>query len=283
MKNIDKKTQRILSFVPFVAFAGVGIYTYINFAKYKANFMRWFLFALVLASFGFATHCVNTFISSEQLLILKLIVQYAIGVGGSLLFVELQLTEHIEKDSFIPKNIKLIIIVLAIVLFGCVLCSSIVPFLADAIQNFNELSVEDTNGTEDYSLVKITRDELINNDKSSIFFYGEFKGGNSSMIDDLYLEDCDYDELTFDAGKFNGVTSVHATKTDKEVVRLDINVILEKGNAELAVIVDGEYYSNVAINQHNEIVVENAKNKTIVLKAAGESADIRIEVKRSYN
>lgn len=282
MKNIDKKTQRFLSLIPFVAFLGIAAYTYINFAKYKASFVRWVLFALVLFVFGFATHCVEASVSAESLLILNLALKYMIGIGCSLLFIELQLSEQHEKSIVIPKNIRVVMIIAVTALIICIVMSTAVPSIIDTIKTMNKLSVEDTNGSDNYSLVKITRDDLINNNECSILLYSELKEGNSSLIDDLQLEDCDYDKLNFDSGKFNGVTSVHATKTDKDIVKLDINVTLEKGNAELAIIVDGEYYCNVDINKHSEIVIENAKNKTIVLKAAGESADIRIEITRSY-
>lgn len=279
-----KKIQRFLCLIPIISLYGIVIYTYINLARYKASFKRWLLFVAVGVVTAFLLFCVNSHNLQENYPIADIFINHGIGIAGSLMLIELQLVAPYDKrnDTPLPKNIKEVIITLIIIFIIGVMSFTVVPFFFDAIDNYNKLAIVDTNGADDYSLVKISRDELVNSEECSIFFYGELKEGDSSLIDDYYLEECDYDKLNFDSGKFNGVAVVHATKVDKDTVKLDINVMLEKGNAEVAIIVDGQYYQNVEINQQSEIIIDNAQNKTILIKAAGESADIRIEVNRTY-
>ena len=174
--------------------------------------------------------------------------------------------------------VGIVIAVAVVITFICLGTFSVKLFVT-----MYKSTIKDTNGPDDYSLVKITRDELINSNECSNEFFGTSKG-ERSMIGDAELEFYDYDIREYFSGFFetNGVVVIQATKTDKDIVRLNINVVLEKGNAEVAVIVDGEYYCSVEVNKHSEIVIENAQNKTILLKAACESANVTIDVVRSY-
>lgn len=278
-----KKIQRWLALIPIISYFGIAFYTYINLAKYKASFIRWVSFVSLSIVFVFASSIANDLVSAESLKVLDFFIKYILGIGYSLLLIELQLSRMDEKTLTIPKNIKIVLIAVAITFMLCVISTTLVPTLIDATKNYNKLVVEDTNGAEDYSLVKITKEQLINSEECSILIYSESKEGNSSLIEDKIFQDYDYDKLLFYSGKFNGVTTVHATKTDNERVKLNVNTLLKKGNAEIDVIVDGQYYKNVEINKQTEIVIDDAQNKMILIKVAGESADIRIEVKRNYS
>ena len=288
MQNKRKKIQVLLSLIPFISMFGILIYTYINLKKYKASFKRWLIFIALGVVFVFACYIINNMLLNEAYPIINYITNYFLFVAFSNLLIEMQLDDKQKKEEQPPvekkkisKKFYLIIIGVVSVAFTVAFCFTALPFFIEGIIDARNMKIEDTNGENDYSLNTITREQLINSTESSIMFYGELKEGNQSLItDDTMLEDVDYDTVYFESGRFNGVTIVQATKTDKDSIKFDINATLEKGNAEIAIIVDNEYYCNVEINKQSEIVLENINNKTILLKVAGESADIRIEVQR---
>ena len=288
MQNKRKKIQVLLSLIPFISMFGILIYTYINLKKYKASFKRWLMFIASCIIFTFACYIVNNMLLSGVYPIFYYLTNYFLCVAFSNVLIEIQLGDKQKKDEQPPiekkkisKKFYWIIIGVVSVAITVIFCFTALPFFLEGIIDARNMKIEDTNGEADYTLNTITREQLINSTESSIMFYGELKEGKQSLItDDAMLEDVDYDTVNFDSGRFNGVTIVQATKTEKDSIKFNINTTLEKGNAELAIIIDNEYYCNVEINKQSEIVLEDISNKTILLKAAGESADIRVEVQR---
>ena len=57
---------------------------------------------------------------------------------------------------------------------------------------------------------------------------------------------------------------------------------MEAGNAEIVILIDGEYYCSVDVNQSKTVTLQDISNKEILVKLAGEDAKIKIDVKRTY-
>lgn len=57
---------------------------------------------------------------------------------------------------------------------------------------------------------------------------------------------------------------------------------MESGNAEIVIIVDGEYYCSVDVNQDQSIMIQDVRDKEVIIKLAGEEAKMKIDVTRVY-
>ena len=57
---------------------------------------------------------------------------------------------------------------------------------------------------------------------------------------------------------------------------------MESGNVEIVIIIDGEYYCSVDVNQDQSITLQNVSNKEVIVKLAGEEAKMKIDVTRVY-
>jgi hypothetical protein len=55
---------------------------------------------------------------------------------------------------------------------------------------------------------------------------------------------------------------------------------LEEGNLEIIIVVDGEYYAHVPINQTSSVALSDIAGKTVLVKMAAESAKVSVVVKR---
>ena len=75
---------------------------------------------------------------------------------------------------------------------------------------------------------------------------------------------------------------LQATKISGNALTLNINSSVESGNAEIVIIVNGEYYCSVDVNKNQSITLQNIANKEILVKLAGEEAKMKIDVTRSY-
>ena len=75
---------------------------------------------------------------------------------------------------------------------------------------------------------------------------------------------------------------LQATKISGNTLTLNINSSVESGNAEIVIMVDGEYYCSVDVNQHQSITLQNVSNKEVIVKLAGEEAKMKIDVTRVY-
>ena len=57
---------------------------------------------------------------------------------------------------------------------------------------------------------------------------------------------------------------------------------MESGNAEIVIIIDGEYYCSVDVNHDRSIMIQDVRNKEVIIKLAGEEAKMKINVTRVY-
>ena len=87
----------------------------------------------------------------------------------------------------------------------------------------------------------------------------------------------------FSCKKISGVKTLHATKSPYDTLTLKFSSQLDAGNLEIVIIVDGEYYCHVPVNQISTVELTNIGNKTVVVKAAAESASLKISVQRDVD
>ncbi len=141
----------------------------------------------------------------------------------------------------------------------------------------------DTNGPENFALTEITRDDILskdNNYRSSMV--SEKHAGRHTNIIGTRLRDYDYDYISRSFGKIHGVVILQATKISGNALTPNINSSVESGNAEIVIIIDGEYYCSVDVNQDQSIVLQDISNKEVIVKLAGEGAKMKIDVTRVY-
>lgn len=155
--------------------------------------------------------------------------------------------------------------------------------IAVIISLASESNFVDTNGPKNFALTEITRDDILsknNNYRSSMV--SEQHSGRHTNIIGTKLRDVDYDHISRSFGKIHGVVILQATKISGNTLTLNINSSVESGNAEIVIIVDGEYYCSVDVNQNQSITLQNIANKEILIKLAGEGAKMKIDVTRVY-
>ena len=140
--------------------------------------------------------------------------------------------------------------------------------------------IPDQNGEEDTSLSKLTREELASSRNFTALNHYTYRDGTRSNASPQYKDE-DYTTVNYKFGKLSGVTTVHATKTSRQILILRITTGLESGNMEVAVVIDGQYYCSVPLNQTTTITLEDISGKLVLVRVAGESAKGTVSVTRS--
>lgn len=118
--------------------------------------------------------------------------------------------------------------------------------------------IEDENGSDDYSLVNITDEDIINS-TSSISYIS------------IYTNNTDSGSASID--KFSGVKKLTSI-SNKDKIIVSFTVI--EGNASLCLVTKDEIIHYFNINENNQEYVIDT-NKKLYLKLAGESANINLE------
>jgi hypothetical protein len=155
--------------------------------------------------------------------------------------------------------------------------------IAVIISLTSESDFVDTNGPENFALTEITRDDILNKDNNyRSFMVSERHSGRHTNIIGTRLRDYDYDHISRSFGKIHGIVILQATKISGNTLTLNISSSVESGNAEIVIIVDGEYYCSVDVNQDQSITLQNVSNKEVIVKFAGEEAKMKIDVTRVY-
>ena len=181
-------------------------------------------------------------------------------------------------DSKKGKNkLKLaLLITIPTVLFLSLAIGLIIMFLSPS--NF-----VDTNGPDNFALTEITRDDILskdNNYRSSMV--SEKHSGRHTNIIGTRLRDVDYDYISRSFGKIHGVIILQATKISGNTLTLNISSSVEAGNAEIVIIIDGEYYCSVDVNESQTVTLQDVSNKEVIVKLAAEGAKMKIDVTRAY-
>lgn len=169
-----------------------------------------------------------------------------------------------------PRHIVIISVLLAAV--------SVVAFLL--VLFFTSSAIEDTNGPNNTNLAVIDMNEILSDvdEYSSILSRSTQKGSQTNI--EGRLSEYNYEECTFSSKKFSGVMTLQATRTMHDTLTLAVSSKLDTGNLEIVIIVDGEYHSHVPVNQNTSVVLTDISGKTVVVKLAAESAELKVSVKR---
>ena len=204
---------------------------------------------------------------------------------------------EVEKDEFNSENIKSILVdylescgykrkkkqPLKIALCIAIPMVIIGIIIAVIVTIASTPKFVDTNGPDNYALTEITREDILKSNSSySASMVSERHSGSHSNIIGTKLRDFDYDSISRSFGKIHGVVILHATKTSADTLTLNIGSSVKSGNAEIVILIDGEYHSSVDVNQTQTVTLQNVSNKEVIVKLAGESAKVKIDITRSY-
>lgn len=141
----------------------------------------------------------------------------------------------------------------------------------------------DTNGPENFSLVELTRGDILKSDKNyRASMESKQRSGGRTYVVGTKFREYDRDCITVSYGKIHGVTILQATKMFGNTLTININSSIEKGNAEIIVTIDGEYYCSVPANQNQSITLQDVSGKEVIVKLAGEDAKIKVDIVRTY-
>ena len=80
----------------------------------------------------------------------------------------------------------------------------------------------------------------------------------------------------------SGILTRQATNVDAEELTLEIDSILQSGNLEIFIIVDGEVAQKAEVNKTKIITLTDIAGKDVVVKIGAERACVQIGVKRTY-
>ena len=274
-----QKFQRYSSIIPFFSTIFVFIVTMVQLKRKRASVKSWVLFSLIFFLSGIIIYFLNTVIMTGLHPILNMIASGLLLTIANILCVELQLKcDEAEKkpDNHLPK--------VAILIVGIILLCVTVIGIAMVVTRLlsPSIDIEDING-DDTSLAVLTLDELLSTKDHCAVFGMKYKtDGNQSMVG-KDLEEVDYDTCSYRFKKISGRMTLQATKVDSDTLTLDVSSTLLSGNAEIIVLVDGEYYTHAEVGQEQELVLDQVAGKLVVVKLGAESAEISVSVSRTIS
>ena len=179
-----------------------------------------------------------------------------------------------ETEKGIPKAVKLAL---------CISIPVIVAIFVLVICLIPKVEFADTNGPDNFSLNTITHKEILgSNCKHSANHEVKQLWGNGTKIRSGIYQEYDCDNVGYSCGRIDGITILQATKITGNTLTLNINSVVESGNAEIVILVDGEYYCSVDVNQNQSITLQGVADKIVLVKLAAESAKIKVDVSRTY-
>ena len=184
--------------------------------------------------------------------------------------------ENLENKKSKSKLKLILLITIPTAIFLALAIGLIIMFLTPS-------DFVDTNGPENFALVELTREEIMSSDKKYRASMESIKssGARTYVVGTKFREyDCDC--ITASFGKIHGFTVIQATKIFDNTLTLNINSSVEKGNAEIIITVEGEYYCSVPVNQNQSITLQDISGKEIIVKLAGEDAKVKVNIVRSY-
>jgi len=281
----------VLSIIPFWSSIFVWIITIVELKKRKGTTKSWLLFLLILFSATLLVAFINAIVMSGQNPILNFIVAWAIFAISNILCIYLQKELVLSQASAnetqkhtcenVQKNKSKKAVVISVSIFGgfFVLMSIIALFIIlSHLKGFSK--IEDTNGADNYALNTITQEDIVS-DRISASILGinhRYEGEPTGVSDTL--RKYDYDTVHFAVSQFHGVQTLQATQPVEDDLLLTIDSTVEKGNCAIIIVVDGAYYCDVPLNQSTQLTVCGVKGKTVIVKIAGESAKVAVDVER---
>ena len=275
-----QKFQLYFSVVPGFSSGLVFLVTMFELKRRRATTKEWLKFMAIFFGFGILASVWNEFVMTGENPILNLVVFGIIMAFANYFCIRLQIScesRSEEQEKIYKKSQKI-----AWIVAGIMALIVLVVALVITVGNFiDSKQIEDTNGAENTSLAVITFEDFVsinNNYSASHSTYSD--KGNQTKVPRT-LDDVDYDRCGWSSKKISGIRTLQATQTDANSMTLTIESTLNSGNMEIIIVIDGEYYQHVTINSKQTIVLENIAGKLVLVKMAGENADMRSVVERS--
>ena len=271
-----QRFQKLSSVIPFYSSIFVFIVTMIELKRKNASAKDWFFFLLTFFLSGIFLYILNTVIMTGKYPILQLTASGLLLAAANIICVDIQANCTQKSGTEKPNKRKkgLVYCIIAGVFFTIASIILLVSLFSPSI------NIEDSNG-DHTNLAVITMDEILTTDNHFSAFSSHFSNRGQKTKVGKALEDFDFDEVVFQCEKISGIKILQATKTECNQLTLNIESILESGNMEIIIMVNGEYYDSVAVNQTQTIVLNDIAEKQVVLKIAAESAKVRIAVTRT--
>lgn len=257
-----QKIQKFSSVIPFASSVFVFFATYIVLARKRATMKYWLLFILIWTLAFSVMTFVDAYLMSGLFPILNVIVSGGILAIANLFSVDLQ----IKCESYAEgtgKHWKIISFVVVAVVLTAIVLATMISSLSNAMEH-----IPDTNGDEDTSVTTYTLEQIVSApNKSRSYMSGSGSSG---------------DESVFHAKKVSGIKTMQTTKSETDTLILNVDAVLNSGNMEVVIVIDGAYYAHVPLNTPQKIVLEDVAGKTVAVRFAAESADMSLTVVRQF-
>lgn len=284
-----QKIQKWSSILPFWSTFFVAIVSMVMLKRHKASMKRWCALIAILSAAVIMVFLLNTVIMTGQHPILNVIVSGLLLSIANIFMVDLQIkcseeATHMEEipqvknEATRPKKSSRAKVWMII---GSVAVVYVVAFILLSAWLTPSMDMEDANGPEDTSLAVLEMEEILTttNHYSASFSSTSQTGAKTDVADKL--KDYDYEECRFNCREINGIMTLQATQTTAERMMLDCSSTLEEGNAEIIVLVDGEYFASIPVNQVFTMDLSDISGKLIVVRIAAENAKLNIHVRRT--
>ncbi len=186
-----------------------------------------------------------------------------------------------NKENFENKKSKsklklALLIAIPTIIFLALVIGLIIIFLPSS-------DFVDTNGPDNFALIELTEEDILKSDNNYRASFKSIKrAGEHTYVVGTKFREYDRDHINASYGTIHGVTILQATKIFDNTLTLNIQSSVEKGNAEIFITVDGEYYCSIPANQNQSIILEDISGKEIIVKLAGEDAKLKVDIVRTY-
>lgn len=185
-------------------------------------------------------------------------------------------TENFENKKSKSKLKLALLITIPTIIFLALVIGLIIILLPSS-------DFVDTNGPDNFALVELTREDILRSDNNYRASFKSIKrAGEHTYVVGTKFREYDRDYINASYGMIHGVTILQATKIFDNTLTLNIQSSVEKGNAEIFIIVDGEYYCSIPVNQDQSITLQDISGKEIIVKLAGEDAKLKVDIVRTY-
>ena len=139
------------------------------------------------------------------------------------------------------------------------------------------------NSGNDFLISELTDEDIAVGDDRVQAFMSSFKtSGTRSGITSMKYDDEDRDKTTYSAEKTSGIKTVSATLAVDCTLVLNIESAIEAGNAEIAVIMDGEIIERFAADTQKRLEYNVVDEHEFYVRILCESAKISITTTREF-
>ena len=183
-----------------------------------------------------------------------------------------------RKKLFITLGVVGGVVLTALVVLYVVFVVSAIHTLRENTRPYHKM--EDTNGPVDTSLALITQEELVAGKLGGYAYRSVSSGHGESTEVTGKFADVDYERRSCRWGKTSGAWTIHSSKIKSGTLILDITSELTAGNAEIIILVDGQYHSHVPVGGKQTIVLDGVAEKTVLVRIGCEAAQMEITVER---